>query len=217
VNSIDPRAEMWNERYRQEAFAYGETPNLFFKEYIEKLTPESILFPAEGEGRNAVYAAQLGWSVTAFDISIEARNKAMFLAEKKKVALDYQVGDLYSIDYSENQFDAIALIYAHFQPEVKSYYHHKLNNFLKIGGTIIFEAFSKNHIKYVTENPKVGGPRDVEALYSIEEIYQYFPNFRFDILNEEVIELNEGIYHVGKGSVIRFIGKKLNDFSNNLK
>ena len=68
--------DFWNKRYKQKEYAYGEQPNRFFKEQIQNLSPGKALFPAEGEGRNAVYAAQLGWEVEAFDISEEGKNKA---------------------------------------------------------------------------------------------------------------------------------------------
>lgn len=106
--------DKWNERYSEEEFAFGTQPNNFLKEQIEQLEPGSILFAAEGEGRNAVYAAQLGWKVSAFDISIKGQKKAIRLAAEKSVSIDYQVGELDQLDFKPNQFDAIALIYAHF-------------------------------------------------------------------------------------------------------
>ena len=114
----------------------------------------SILFPAEGEGRNAVYAAQRGWQVYAFDISIEGQKKAFQLAEKNKVKIEYAVGELQTLNYKPHQFDAIALIYAHFPATIKSSYHKTLDTYLKKGGVIIFEAFSKRNIDYVTKNEK---------------------------------------------------------------
>jgi hypothetical protein len=36
---------------------YGTTPNEFFKQQLDLLEPGNILLPADGEGRNAVYAA----------------------------------------------------------------------------------------------------------------------------------------------------------------
>jgi hypothetical protein len=60
----------------------------------------------------------------------------------------------------------------------------------------------------VTANEKVGGPKDVKSLFSIEEIKSDFPNYEFIELVEKVIELNEGLYHNGTGSVIRFLGRK---------
>jgi hypothetical protein len=67
----------WNERYANEEFAYGEEPNNYLKEQLTKLDAGKILFPAEGEGRNAVFAAKEGWTVSAFDISNEGLRKAL--------------------------------------------------------------------------------------------------------------------------------------------
>lgn len=198
----------WNERYSDEAFAYGEEPNQYLKEELEKLPAGRILFPAEGEGRNAVFAAQLGWDVTAFDISQEGKNKANVLAEKRSVNIDYQVGPLEQLNFETAQFDAIALIYAHFPAKIKSAYHQKLNNLLKKGGTIIFESFSKKHLAYVLADEKVGGPKDIDSLFSIDEIKADFPNYTIIELVEKDIELSEGLYHNGTGSVIRFVGVK---------
>ncbi|WP_264538358.1 class I SAM-dependent methyltransferase [Flavobacterium sp. N1736] len=200
--------ERWNDRYSNEEFAYGEEPNNYFKEQIEKLNPGTILFPAEGEGRNAVFAAKLGWKAAAFDISEEGKNKALKLAEANNVHIDYQVGELESLHYHTEQFDAIALIYAHFPAAIKSSLHKTLETYLHKDGIIIFEAFSKKHLKYLALNDKVGGPKDIESLFSIEEIQDDFPNYEIIQLEEKEIELNEGLFHNGKGSVIRFIGKK---------
>lgn len=198
----------WDDRYREEEFAYGEEPNNYLKEQLSKLTPGSIFFPAEGEGRNAVFAAKLGWNVSAFDISVEGKNKAVTLAKKNDVAISYKVGELETLDLGNEQFDAIALIYAHFPATIKSRYHQTFDRLLKKNGTIIFEAFSKKHIDYVTANEKVGGPKDIESLFSIEEIGSDFPNYEFSELIEKEIELSEGLYHNGVGSVIRFVGRK---------
>jgi len=204
----DTWTERWNDRYSNEEFAYGEEPNNFFKEQIEKLNAGTILFPAEGEGRNAVYAAKLGWKVAAFDISEEGKNKALKLAEANNVTIDYKVGELETLNYKPEQFDAIALIYAHFPAEIKSALHKMLETYLRKDGIIIFEAFSKKHLEYLAINDKVGGPKDIESLFSIEEIKADFPNYEIIQLEETEIELNEGLFHNGKGSVIRFVGKK---------
>ena len=201
--------QRWDDRYKSEEFAYGTAPNNFLKEQIEKLNPSTILFPAEGEGRNAIFAAKLGWKVSAFDISEEGRNKALLLAKNNNVSIDYQVGELETLDFEEQQFDAIALIYAHFPPAIKSEIHKQLDKLLKKDGIIIFEAFSKKHLEYLAINDKVGGPKDIESLFSIEEIKADFPDYEIIELDEKEIELNEGLFHNGTGSVIRFIGRKL--------
>lgn len=204
----DAWTRRWDERYRQEEFAYGELPNQYLKEQLNKLPVGQILFPAEGEGRNAVYAATLGWTVSAFDISIEGKHKALRLSEAKGVKIDYQLGDLNSLHYQPGQFDAVALIYAHFPAEIKSQYHKTLDRYLKAGGMVIFEAFSKNHLGYIAKNEKVGGPKELAMLFSKEEISSDFSNYEILVLEEVEIELSEGFFHNGIGSVIRFVGRK---------
>lgn len=201
--------DRWNDRYSSEEFAYGTEPNNYLKEQLEKLKPGTILFPAEGEGRNAVFAATKGWEVSAFDISNEGKNKALRLAANQNVAIDYQVGELQTLNFQAEQFDVIALIYAHFPAEIKSSIHRMLDQYLRKGGVIIFEAFSKNHLDYIAKNERVGGPKDIGSLFSINEIKADFPNYSIIELEEKEIELHEGLFHNGTGSVIRFVGQKL--------
>src|SRR4051812_47157388 len=126
MNKIpDPWIERWNDRYSKPEFAYGEQPNNYLLDQLSKLTPGTILFPADGEGRNSVFAARTGWEVSAFDISSEGKKKAIRLAEKNKVTIDYQVGELETLNYHPGQFDAIALIYAHFPADIKSSIHRQ--------------------------------------------------------------------------------------------
>ena len=198
----------WNERFGNEEFAYGEEPNDYLKEQLQKVSPGTILFPAEGEGRNAVFAARLGWTVSAFDISIEGKKKALKLAEANGVKIDYQLGELEILNYKLEQFDVIALIYAHFPADIKSLYHKTLDKYLRKGGLIIFEAFSKKHVEYIKKNEAVGGPKDIDMLFSIEEIKSDFSNYEIIELLEKEIELKEGLFHNGTGSVIRFLGRK---------
>ena len=200
--------DRWNDRYSADEFAYGEQPNNYLREQLMQLDTGTILFPAEGEGRNAVFAAKLGWKVSAFDISIEGKNKALQLAEKNNVSIDYQVGELQELDYNAEQFDAIALIYAHFPSAIKSTYHKTLSNYLRKGGLLIFEAFSKKHLDYLAKDEKVGGPKEIDMLFSIEEIRTDFENYEILVLEEKEIELNEGLFHNGLGSVIRFVGRR---------
>lgn len=183
--------DRWNDRYSTDEFAYGEHPNNYLKEQLEKLTSGTILFPAEGEGRNAIFAAKLGWTVSAFDISVEGKNKALRLAKANNVSIDYQVGELQTLNYIPEQFDAIALIYAHFPSDIKSSYHKTLSNYLRKGGMLIFEAFSKKHIEYNSKNEKIGGPKELDMLFSIDEIKADFPDYEIIELIETEIELNE--------------------------
>ena len=117
--------QFWNERFTEDTFAYGKAPNEFLKENIHLLQQGNILFVAEGEGRNAVFAARSGWTAEAFDISAEGKNKALKLAETNNVSIDYQIGELETLSYQPEEFDAIALIYAHFPAAIKAAIHQQ--------------------------------------------------------------------------------------------
>lgn len=199
----------WNKRYKEKEFAYGKTPNIFFKNTIDKLNLEgNLLLPAEGEGRNAVYASKLGLNVLAFDISEEGKNKALELAKAENVTIDYRVGELNSLNLKKNSFDTLALIYAHFPANEKERLHKDLTELVKPNGYLILEGFSVNNLELRKKNPKVGGPDKEEMLFTKKEIKDTFINFEIIKLEEVEIELHEGSFHNGVASVIRFIGKK---------
>lgn len=200
---------MWDNRYSQPDYAYGKSANEFFKSCINKYKLQGrMLLPAEGEGRNAVFAAKAGFEVTAFDISAAAKAKALQLAKEQGVSIDYQVGSLEALNFQESSFDCIGLIFAHFPPHLRRSYHQQLSTLLKTGGKIILEAFSKKQLEYNSVNPSSGGPKNIDMLFSEDEIREEFPGFKILELSEEEVELSEGLYHKGKASVIRFVGEK---------
>lgn len=198
----------WNDRFEEEGYAYGSLPNEYLKKKLPNLPKGKILFPAEGEGRNVVYAAELGWKAEAFDIAPAGKNKTMCLAKGKGVEVDYQVGYLEELDYQPESFDAIGLIYGHIPHAGRPAMHKRLNALLKPGGWLIIEGFGSAHLKYNSADPRVGGPGNQADLYSIEEITRDFENFEILELKEEEVDLDEGKYHVGKGFVLRFMGQK---------
>jgi SAM-dependent methyltransferase len=195
--------EFWNERYASEEYAYGTEPNLFLKDKLEQLTPGKILFPAEGEGRNAVFAAKLGWQVTAFDPSTEGKIKAEKLASQNGVSINYQIGSFENVSFPDNHFDCVVLVFAHMHPLKRNEYHQKLMSFLKPGGTLILEGFSK---KQIANNS--GGPRDIDMLFSKQELQYDFGSFSKLTITEKDYALNEGPFHQGIASVIRAFGEK---------
>ena len=195
--------EFWNERYATEEYAYGTEPNRFFETELEKPAPGKILFPAEGEGRNAVFAAKLGWQVTAFDPSIEGKRKAEKLAVENGISIDYQIDNYENVSFPANHFDCIVLIFAHMHPLKRNEYHQKLMSSLKPGGVLILEGFSK---KQIVNNS--GGPRDIDMLFSKEELKSDFASFSELTISETEVILNEGPFHQGIAAVIRVLGVK---------
>lgn len=200
--------EFWDERFSNREYIYGEEPNEYIKEKLTLFEPGKILFPAEGEGRNAVYAAGLGWDANAFDQSNEGKKKADLLAEKKGVKIKYKVGDLPDLGYKMQEFDAIALVYAHFGREIRLKYHRLLNSHLRPGGIVIFEGFAEKHAEYQKQYPQVGGPKNKALFFSEKELKQDFREYEFLDWYEGELNLEEGEYHKGRGWVIRFTARK---------
>ena len=200
--------DFWNARYQAEAYAYGVCPSVFFSEEIRKWNPGKALFPAEGEGRNAVFAATLGWEVSAFDLSESGRDKALQLAAQNGVGIDYSVAALEEFDATKESFDALVLVYAHFPASNRKAFHEKLAGYLKPGGLLLVEGFSKQHLHYQAVNDKAGGPKDPSMLFSKEELLQDFKGFDCQLFQEDVVQLNEGLYHVGESAVVRMVAVK---------
>jgi SAM-dependent methyltransferase len=201
--------EMWNERFSEAGFAYGDAPNVFFKSQMQALgLSGKVLFPAEGEGRNAVYAASQGLEAVAFDISDAGKAKADQLAKDHAVSIRYQVGEFPNMPLADEKFDAIVLVYAHFPPPLRPGFHRKFVEMLKPGGYLIMEAFSKTHLPYREKNPAVGGPWKLELLLSPEEVSADFTGLETLMLEDVEVELAEGKYHNGVGKVVRYVGQK---------
>jgi len=195
--------EFWNERYAAENYVYGTLPNTFFKYELSILRPGKLLLPAEGEGRNAVYAAEQGWEVFAFDYSIEAQRKAFHLADKKQVSLHYEVVSFDEIEFTPDMFDCIAMFFVHMPPDERRHYHQKVIKWLKPGGVFLLESFSKNQI-----NKSSGGPKNMEMLFSVEELKADFTTLTDIEIDEMDTLLDEGNFHEGDASVIRIKGVK---------
>lgn len=198
----------WDQRYREPEFAYGKEPNAFFLEQILLLPKGKILLPAEGEGRNAVFAAENGWIVTAFDCSSAAMGKALHLAESQNVTIEYQVSDFENARYENNSFDCLAFIFTHFSKEKQQAYFDRMFHFLKPGGTVIVEVFSTDNLALRKANPGIGGPVDPGMLFRPEEMAFIFRDFDKKILQQVRTELHEGLFHNGTASVIRVVATK---------
>lgn len=192
----------WDEKFSATEYIYGETPNEFFKENIDRLEPGKILLPAEGEGRNAVYAAKKGWQVTAFDQSTIGRDKALKLAEKFNVIIDYHISDALEINFEKESFDAIGYTFLHLPEKTRQIFHSKLLPFLKKGGFIFCEVFSKKQI-----NNESGGPPKIDLLYTKTDLeHDFLALTDLNIFEKEVF-LSEG-RHYGKADVLRVVGRK---------
>lgn len=193
----------WNKRYSEEEYVYGALPNIFFSNQLTTLQPGAIILACEGEGRNAVYAAKLGWKVKAFDFSESAKEKAERLATEEQVDINYRIDNIVDVNYSAETADVVALIFSHFAEIERKLLHQKAIKWLKPGGKLILEAFNPKQIHNTS-----GGPKDKNMLYTLDSLKQDFNSLQIDVLELAETNLNEGEYHQGKADVIRLIATK---------
>ena len=193
----------WNERFNTEDFQYGTSPNDFFKSQIDSVKLGRILIPAAGEGRDAVYAAKLGWDTYAFDQSERGQAKAMKLASQHRVRLHYNFSDALQVRFPMESFDAIMLTYFHLAPESRSQFHAKCIQWLKPGGIIILEGFNKSQLPLQS-----GGPKNIDWLYDKKTLETDFNELKMIVLEEKLRELNEGPLHQGMAEVIQMVAQK---------
>jgi SAM-dependent methyltransferase len=194
---------LWDQRYASDNYIYGTDPNDWFVEKLRIMKAGKLLMPAEGEGRNAVWAAEQGWIVTAYDQSPEGRTKALKLAAGRQVEINYLVKDLRCFRGEENTYDAIGLIYVQMPAEFRAKVHTELVRFLKPGGCLILEAFSKAQM-----GNNSGGPQNLDMLYSAAELRSDFSALKILEFHDVRIHLEEGPLHKGLADVIRIFARK---------
>ena len=199
-------SNMWDQRYNTNEYFYGKEPNAFFTSELKKLKPGLILLPAEGEGRNAVYAASLGWKVHAFDSSKVAKEKALSLAAERKVNILYSITDIQNFDAGDYKYDAIGFIYSHFPLEMRNDFFNLVQKSLAPGGKIILEGFHKKQI-----NLNTGGPKNLSMLFSVEELGETFSDLHIEKLTNETIELDEADGHIGEAEAVRMVATKIGE------
>lgn len=196
--------KFWEERFGGSEYIYGRVPNYFVKEQIEMMKPGRGLFPAEGEGRNAVYAARMNWECECYDYSEEARKKALKLANENNVRIQYHIADLEHAEFPENYYDALFMTFLHLAPEIRYQVHQKFVGALKKGGFLVAEVFDKKQLPLSS-----GGPKHQDMLYTPEMMREDFHNMRIITNESELRYLEEGKHHNGKAHTIRFVAQKI--------
>ena len=193
---------MWNEKYSDPRFIYGTEPNDFLKQSVHHLKPSGkILCIAEGEGRNAVWLAELGFKVTAVDASEVGLNKGQTLAKSKGVKIDWIHADLQHYNPGQQAWDGVVAIFAHLPPELRSQVHADCVESLKAGGVLLLEAYTPEQLRFRT-----GGPSNPDWLMTPEMLEQELRGLTFERLQKVERQIIEGIGHTGTGSVVQVIG-----------
>lgn len=166
------RREAWDKRYAETELVWSAGPNRFLAEEVTGLPPGRALDLGAGEGRNAIWLAEQGWSVSAADFSEVAIRKAQTIAEAKGISAIWLVQDLLSYRPQPQGFDLVILLYIHLPPEEWSQVLASAAAAVCPGGTLLVIGHDSANIA-----DGVGGPQDPSVLYSAQDVLSSIPGF----------------------------------------
>lgn len=196
---------MWEERYAKSGdYLFGEQPAQVLVENPWMIDGSSTcLCVADGEGRNSVWLARQGLSVTSFDLSPTAVGRARVLAAKSDVRVDSHVSDWDGWDWSRT-FDLVVAIYVQFMwPEERIKQFETLRRAVRPGGRIILHGYTPEQIAFGT-----GGPPNPDNMYTTKLLSDSFGDWRILRLAAYEREVQEGRGHSGQSALIDLVAEK---------
>lgn len=194
----------WDERFKDEQFVYGTAPNVFLKEQLAIFElKQNIACYAEGEGRNAVFLARHGKTVTAYDYAKEGLAKTNVLALQHGVSVQTELVDLLQDSLKKEAYDGAVMIFGHFLKEKQYDVLNKIMQSLKPGGVLLLELYEDGQLAYNT-----GGPRELNYLYNEQQLKGWAQSYEVLHFESEEVERVEGILHTGVCKVLQCIVSK---------
>lgn len=198
----DPKA-MWEARYRADDYLYGIEPNGFLRDRVAMLPIGHTLCLAEGEGRNAVFLAEHGHTVSSVDLTEAGVAKTRKLAAARGVAVDAHVGDLATFDLGAERWHLIVSIFAHVPPTVRRALHGRVVSALAPGGMLLLEAYTPAQLGRGT-----GGPAAEELTMTLDGLRDELAGLELVHAVELEREIIEGAGHTGVGAVVQVIARR---------
>lgn len=195
--------EFWDERYGQKDFVYGTEPNDHVAAMAHLIPPGPVLCIAEGEGRNAVFLAQRGHTVTAIDLSATGLAKAAALAKSRGVTITTQAVDLAAYTITPNAWAGIVSTWGHLPPALRRKVNREVVAGLKPGGIFILEAYTPAQLKFNT-----GGPKDPSLLMTLAALREELADLDFLVGRELERDVPEGAFHTGIGAVVQVCARR---------
>jgi SAM-dependent methyltransferase len=195
--------DFWNEKFATTDYAYGTEPNDFLVSAVTNLKRGATLSLAEGEGRNAVWLAQQGFTVSAIEQSEKGVGKTLRLALQRGVIVMAERGELETFHIQPNSWDLVVSIYAHTPQELRRKLHRQVVAGLKPGGVFVLEAYTPAQIANNT-----GGPKDASLMPTAELLRSELAGLVFDRIEEVERDVVEGSLHTGKADVVQVVAHR---------
>jgi SAM-dependent methyltransferase len=198
------QTSFWDTRFGQADYVYGRHPNAFLAEH-HLVFPKGarILSLGEGEGRNAVFLARQGYDLTAMDASEEGMRKLSKLAAEGGVLVSQRQEDVTRADLGKSRWNGIVNVFCHLPSSERWDLYARIREALKPGGVFLSEMFTPRQLDHAS-----GGPKDPDLLVEVDELKRAFEGFEIVLAAEELVTLDEGPFHQGPASVVRFIARK---------
>ncbi|WP_432950829.1 class I SAM-dependent methyltransferase [Kribbella sp. CA-253562] len=111
--------EYWNTFYAERDQIWSGKPNVVLVDEVADLKPGRALDLGCGEGADAIWLAQRGWTVTAVDISSVALGRAAKHAEDAGVGdrIEWQQHEL-GTSFPDGEFDLVSAQFLHSKTEL---------------------------------------------------------------------------------------------------
>ena len=198
-------SDFWNKRFAIAEYSYGQEPNDFLRANAQVIAKGPVLCLAEGEGRNGVHLAELGYAVTGVDFSAEGQKKALALAQEHGTHINYELCDLTTYDLGEGRWSGVVSIWAAFAEPARSNLLGRVFRSLRPGGVFLYEGYSPEQLRFGT-----GGPKDIAQLASLRELTAALESVGFELVSAQQIErhVHEGTLHTGPSSTVQILAKR---------
>ena len=159
--------EDWDRRYADKDFVWTVDANRFVTAEVGALPPGRALDLATGEGRNAVWLAENGWTVRAVDFSGVAIEKGRRLAGARNVAdrIEFVVADLNDHPFEAEHFDLVLLIYLQLPQGELGPIIQRAARSVAQGGTFLLVAHDSANLEH-----GYGGPQHPSVLYTAQQV-----------------------------------------------
>lgn len=169
------RRDDWDRRYASTENLWSSRPNRFLVAEVEHLEPGRAIDLACGEGQNAIWLATRGWDVTGIDYSQVAIAKARSRAERESVTVRFACADLVEYEPETGSYDLALVLYLHVPASERRRILARAAAALAPGGTFVLVG---HDLTNATDG--VGGPSDVELLYTPAQIASELPGLEPD-------------------------------------
>jgi len=158
-------ADAWNERYGTAEYVWKADPNRFLVEEAAGLPVGRALDLACGEGRNAVWLAQSGWTATGVDFAEAGLAKGRRLARDRGVEVDWICADATRWDPPPTAYDLVAVFYLQLPAAARARAMAVAAHALAPGGTLLVVAHDRANLTAGT-----GGPQDEAVLFTPDDV-----------------------------------------------